>query len=143
MADNIPITPGTGDVVAADDIAGAKHQRVKLVLGADGVSDGDVSTANPMPVKNQSASTAALSNVASSTSSVSLIAANANRKGLIVHCDSTGNALIAFAATASATAFTFRLNSQATYNMPFPIYTGQLSVICSNTNGALRITELT
>jgi hypothetical protein len=143
MADNIPITPGTGDTVAADDIAGAKYQRIKLTLGADGVSDGDVSTANPMPVKNQNVATAVLSNVSSSTSNVALIAANVNRKGLIIHNDSTGNAFIAFAATSTTSAFTIRLSSQASYNMPMPIYTGQLSVICSNTNGALRITELT
>lgn len=49
MADNVNITPGSGDVVAADDIAGAKHQRVKLTLGADGVNDGDVSSSNPIP----------------------------------------------------------------------------------------------
>jgi hypothetical protein len=50
MADNVGYTPGTGATVAADDIAGALHQRIKLTLGADGVSDGDVSSANPMPV---------------------------------------------------------------------------------------------
>jgi hypothetical protein len=50
MADNINVTPGTGASVAADEIAGALHQRVKITVGADGVNDGDVSSANPMPV---------------------------------------------------------------------------------------------
>ena len=36
MVDNIEITPGTGSTVAADDIAGVLHQRVKLSIGADG-----------------------------------------------------------------------------------------------------------
>ena len=36
MADNVAITPGTGATVAADDIAGVMHQRVKLSVGADG-----------------------------------------------------------------------------------------------------------
>lgn len=36
MADNIGYTPGTGATVAADDVGGALHQRVKLSLGADG-----------------------------------------------------------------------------------------------------------
>lgn len=36
MADNITVTPGAGASVAADDIAGVLHQRVKLALGADG-----------------------------------------------------------------------------------------------------------
>ena len=51
MADNIGYTPGAGATIAADDIGGALHQRVKMVLGADGVTDGDVSLANPMPIQ--------------------------------------------------------------------------------------------
>jgi hypothetical protein len=51
MADNVTLKEMTGgEVVAADDIAGIKYQRMKLTLGADGVDDGDVSTANPIPV---------------------------------------------------------------------------------------------
>lgn len=50
MADNIDVTPGTGKTVAADEIAGALHQRVKITVGADGTNDGDVSSANPLPV---------------------------------------------------------------------------------------------
>lgn len=50
MADNIDVTPGTGKTVAADEIAGALHQRVKITVGADGTNDGDVSDANPMPI---------------------------------------------------------------------------------------------
>jgi len=48
MADNI-VLPGTGSSVATDDIGGNQFQRMKLTLGADGVNDGDVSSANPMP----------------------------------------------------------------------------------------------
>ncbi len=52
MSDNTTLNPGSGgNVVASDDISGVHHQRVKLTLGAEGVSDGDVSDANPMPVK--------------------------------------------------------------------------------------------
>ena len=51
MADNTELNPGSGgDIAAADDIAGVKYQRIKLTLGADGVNDGDVSAANPVPV---------------------------------------------------------------------------------------------
>jgi uncharacterized protein YpuA (DUF1002 family) len=50
MADNVGYTPGTGASVAADEIGGNLFQRVKLALGADGVNDGDVSAANPVPV---------------------------------------------------------------------------------------------
>ena len=51
MADNTTLNTGTGgDLIATDDIAGVKYQRVKLTLGADGANDGDVSAANPVPV---------------------------------------------------------------------------------------------
>lgn len=52
MADNTTLNVGTGgDVYASDDIAGVKHQRVKLRHGDDGVNDGDVSRLNPLPVE--------------------------------------------------------------------------------------------
>lgn len=51
MADNTQISLETdGDIVATDDIGGIKYQRMKIVLGADGVNDGDVSSTNPLPV---------------------------------------------------------------------------------------------
>lgn len=54
MADNVGYTPGSGSTVAADDIGGVLHQRIKLVIGADGVSDGDVSSSNPIPTTSAS-----------------------------------------------------------------------------------------
>ena len=52
MADNtqLPIPTTSGDVIASDDIGGVKFQRVKMIHGADGVNDGDVSSVNPMPI---------------------------------------------------------------------------------------------
>ena len=50
MADGVPITPGVGATIATDDISGLQYQRVKLILGADGVNDGDVAAGNPLPV---------------------------------------------------------------------------------------------
>lgn len=49
MADNVGYTPGTGALVAADEIAGVLHQRIKLGIGDDGVAV-DVSAANPLPI---------------------------------------------------------------------------------------------
>ena len=52
MADNTTLDAGSGgDVIATDDISGVKFQRVKLVHGADGVNDGDVSSVNGLPVE--------------------------------------------------------------------------------------------
>ena len=50
MADNVTLNSGSGgDSVAADDISGVKHQRVKVQYGADG-SATDVSDSNPLPI---------------------------------------------------------------------------------------------
>lgn len=35
MADNVTL-PGTGGIIASDDVGGAQYQRVKVALGADG-----------------------------------------------------------------------------------------------------------
>lgn len=51
MPDNVGYTPGTGATIAADDIGGNLFQRVKLIHGADGVNDGDVSALNGFPVQ--------------------------------------------------------------------------------------------
>lgn len=54
MADNTVLPAGTadGDTYASDDISGVKYQRVKLVLGADGVNGGDVASSNPLPISD-------------------------------------------------------------------------------------------
>jgi hypothetical protein len=52
MVDNVGYTPGTCATIAADDIGGVLHQRVKLGVGGDGVAV-DVSAANPLPVSDE------------------------------------------------------------------------------------------
>lgn len=49
MADNLTITQGSGTTIAADDISGVLHQRVKISQGADG-SATDVSSSSPLNV---------------------------------------------------------------------------------------------
>ena len=49
MADNVAITAGSGTTIAADDVGGVLHQRVKISQGADG-SATDVSSAAPLQV---------------------------------------------------------------------------------------------
>jgi hypothetical protein len=50
MADNVPITAGSGTNIASDDIGGVQHQRVKLSIGEDG-SATDASRTNPVPME--------------------------------------------------------------------------------------------
>ena len=56
MADNTLLSAavGIGDSVATDDIGGVKYPRSKIVIGADGTNDGDVSSANPLPASLRS-----------------------------------------------------------------------------------------
>jgi len=53
MSDNLGYTPGTGATVASDDIGGIQHQRIKLTMGPDGVSQGDVQGANYNPTGSE------------------------------------------------------------------------------------------
>lgn len=54
MADNIELDAGSGGAtIAGDEISGVVYQRVKLIHGADGSNDGDVATANPLPIDVQ------------------------------------------------------------------------------------------
>jgi hypothetical protein len=84
MSDNITrnSTAG-GSVVATDDIAGVHFQRVKLVHGADGVNDGDVSAASAFPVRIGKATGAATASVVGLTNVVAL-AANTSRKSVSI-----------------------------------------------------------
>jgi hypothetical protein len=52
MADNVTLNAGAGGAtLKTDELAGSVHvQAVKLLLGADGVNDGYVESANPLPV---------------------------------------------------------------------------------------------
>lgn len=54
MADNVGYTPGSGAQIAADDIGGVLHQRMKISVGADGQAT-DVSAANPLPASDATA----------------------------------------------------------------------------------------
>jgi hypothetical protein len=88
MADNVQIQPASGVAVpvAADEIAGAQHQRVKVQHGADG-SATDVSAASPLPVTavpDRGAATFSGSHTTSATASTSTAVrpANAARKDI-------------------------------------------------------------
>jgi hypothetical protein len=49
MSDNIGYTPGSGATIAADNVGGNLHQRVKISVGADGEAV-DASATTPLPV---------------------------------------------------------------------------------------------
>ncbi len=53
MSDNTTITPGAGASVAADNVGGVLHQRVKIAWGIDGAAV-DASATDPFPVAIES-----------------------------------------------------------------------------------------
>lgn len=154
---------GTGNVVGPNQtISGTNYLPVVLassgtpgaavpartiqVGGSDGtnIQTLKVSTTGVLAVSTTSdaVSTASLTNVPSSTSSQQILAANATRKSVIIMNDSTGKQMVKYGTTASATSLTVIIPANSYWEMPLPVYTGRMDAISSNTNGAMRITEL-
>lgn len=106
----------------------------------------DVNIVSPLPIPVDLtidvAANSVVTRVPSSITNVTLVATNLNRKGLSLYNDSNALQYVKFGATATTTDFTFILTSRMFYEMPFPIYVGQIDVISSSTNGAIQVTEL-
>lgn len=141
MADNLGYTPGAGATVAADDIGGIHHQLIKVEYGAAD-SATQVSETSPLPTQSGRIAAATITNVASSASSVSLLASNTARRGVTLYNDTDKACYVKFGATASTTSFTVKLQPNAYYEMPEPIYTGAIDGIWDSApTGSMRITE--
>jgi len=87
--------------------------------------------------------TAVLTTVAASVVSVLFLASNVARRQAGIVNDSSKTLYLAFAATASTTAFTKLLGAGAQYETPLDGYTGAISGIWSSASGNARITEIT
>lgn len=89
---------------------------------------------------------AVLSSVDDSGTAANLVGAKpagALRKGLIIHNASTEILYIAFGATATTTAYTYKIPVDAHWEMIEPIFQGAVSGIwASGASGAAKITEL-
>lgn len=84
---------------------------------------------------------AAITRVNSSTSTVTILAANASRKTAIFWNDSTAVVLIKFGTGAGLTSFTWKIGPQSGYELPMPVYVGDLTAVWESVNGAMQITE--
>lgn len=156
MADD-PTVPWLLQPIAADDVGGKLHQRVKLSLGGDGAADfapGDAANGLDVDVtriggivdaRQGVAGGAAVTSQATATAAVDAVAANANRRGLIIENDSTAKLRIKYGSGAAAGSFTVSLKSGGYWEMPLPIYTGVISMIwdVADAGGKAVITELT
>ncbi len=83
-----------------------------------------------------------VTSVNASATSVVLLASNASRKGATFYNDSAAILYLAFAATASAAAYTVQMVANAYFELPWPVYTGVISGIWVSATGAVKITEL-
>lgn len=80
--------------------------------------------------------------VPASASTTAIVPANPLRRGLILWNDSTATAYIKLGVGASTSDFTWKIGAQAGYELPVPIYQGDITAIWESANGAMQVTEL-
>ena len=86
---------------------------------------------------------ATLTTVATSTTSATLAASNANRAQLAIFNDANKPLRVAFAATATATAFTVLIPGNGQWSGDLNSYTGDVSGLLESGTGNARVTEVT
>lgn len=99
-------------------------------------------TGTTFAVSQSTSATGTLTSVSNAITSTTVLASNSSRKGFIVYNDSTVVLYIAFASTASTTAFSAKLQPGSEYNSD-TLYTGIITGIASAASGSARVTEFT
>jgi hypothetical protein len=104
-----------------------------------------VSSTGAVKFAGETPGTGTITSVAGATSSTTLLASNAARKQAIFYNDSTANLYLGLTASAvSTTAFTVKIGPNGSYfEVPWPVYTGQVTGIWDAATGNVRVTELT
>jgi hypothetical protein len=87
--------------------------------------------------------TAALTQPVVNTTSSVIVAANPARRQFIIQNTTGKNILLAFAATASATAYTQKIPNGGSYESTLNGYTGDVTAITDSGSGTARVTEIT
>jgi hypothetical protein len=150
------VTPGTGaaNLGKAEDAAHASGDTGVFSLGVRNDGAGTTLTSangdySPLATSGQGdlhvvqkAATGTITSVAGTTTSATILAANVNRKGGSVYNDSTAVLYLAFAASASTTAFTVPLAANTYYEISGG-YVGIITGVWATAAGSARITELT
>jgi len=152
MADNTTLNIGTGgDVIATDDIAGVKYQRVKQAWGVDGVA-GDVSATNPLPTSIN----ASIFRFSTNNTTVAQLAAGATFAGtietaldqpsisILLVSDQpmllTIKQYIDLAGTSAVQDIVYLIPSREGFSRSFPLNGNYVNVIARNTGTATTTT---
>ncbi len=134
-------TPVSAEITAPLAANGSVNVEVTTPVSAEITAP--LAANGSVEIETTPAATATITAVASSAASVAVVASNAARRGLILSNNSTEPVLVAFAAAASATAFTVVLAIGQNFVLPAPVYTGAISAIWPTAGtGDLSATEL-
>ncbi len=141
------VKPGDGTNSASFSATGEEFVQIR-----QGANAATVTASNELKVIDTNAglisgkmspSSAAITSVALTASSQSALASNPNRKGFVLVNDSNKIAYVAFGATATTAAYTYKLQPNTVVESQSWVYTGAISVISiSGVSGNLVITEL-
>lgn len=119
-------------------------QLTAIATSVAGPTPAGTNSIGSVVVPQLASATATLTSVALAITTSSVLASNAARKGFIIFNDAVLTiAYIAFAATATTSAYTVKIAAGGSYESPTLVYTGAMSVIASAASGNLRVTELT
>lgn len=148
MADNVPLTPGSGVNIAADEVT-YKSQlvQVQYIKIMDGFSDSvnilRISAQGGMFVEPPKSATANLGSTTISTTSNPIITSNPNRVGFSIYNDhATLSMYVRFGFDASLSLFAFRLGPGDYYESPAGfVYTGTIYAISTAISTTARTVE--
>lgn len=151
--------PTSNYVQVAPNSSGLKVDTSELTSGANTVERQNVCIADPSTAANVATvtaagaltvvtttpiatSTSALTNVTATITSTTILAANSARKNAIFFNDGGGNLYLGFTASAVATtSYSVKIPAAGLFEMPSPVWTGQVTGIWDVASGTLRVTE--
>ena len=115
----------------------------RALQGTEITTDGSSNDSAAAVIAPVTVSAAALTNVAASATTVSILASNTARIAVYLYNDSSSAMYLAYAATASTSAYTVKIPANNLWEMPAtPMYTGALSALWDSATGNARITQL-
>lgn len=106
--------------------------------------DGAVTVSGTATTTENRPSTTSVTAVASSSSNVTLLALNASRRHAMFFNDSTAILYIKLGTTATTTtSYTLQVPPKAFFELPVPVYSGNIDGIWASANGNCLVTEIT